>query len=130
MTKNEPAATLNLQATVMTTEREFALTMELRDFEAFTTFLSEDATFFTGESVLRGKLEVANAWEPYFNGDIPPFAWEPKQVEVLRSGDLAHSSGPVFDEYGNHIANFASVWRLESDGCWRIVFDKGNPVPQ
>ena len=55
-----------------------------------------------------------------------PFRWEPAQVEVLDSGALALSSGPVFDPAGTEVATFTSVWRRESPGVWRIVFDKGN----
>jgi hypothetical protein len=49
-------------------------------------------------------------------------------VEVLDSGTLALSSGPVRDAEGNLIGTFMSVWRHEGPGAWRIVFDKGNPV--
>ena len=54
-----------------------------------------------------------------------PFSWEPEVVEVLPSGTLAHSSGPVKDPQGTVVATFNSVWRLEADGRWRVVFDKG-----
>jgi hypothetical protein len=49
-------------------------------------------------------------------------------VEVLDSGDLALSSGPVRDASGKLIATFTSIWRREAPATWRIVFDKGNPV--
>ncbi len=38
------------------------------------------------------------------------------------------SNGPVLDAAGNLVAHFNSIWRLEKDGRWRIVFDLGNPV--
>ena len=44
---------------VKETERRFAETMELRDFEGFKSYLSEEAVFFSGSRVLRGKQEVA-----------------------------------------------------------------------
>jgi hypothetical protein len=47
-------------------------------------------------------------------------------VEVLASGELALSSGPVRDPQGKLIARFNSVWRQESPGLWRIVLDMGN----
>jgi hypothetical protein len=46
---------------------------------------------------------------------------------VVDSGKLAHSSGPVIDPDGKVIGMFNSIWRLESDGHWRVVFDKGCP---
>jgi hypothetical protein len=47
---------------------------------------------------------------------------------VLDSGTLALSSGPVRDASGKHFANFQSIWRQESPGVWRVVFDRGERV--
>jgi hypothetical protein len=38
------------------------------------------------------------------------------------------SSGPVRDPAGHQIGTFNSIWRLERDGRWRVVFDKGCEV--
>ena len=111
---------------VIKTEQAFAATMAERDHAAFTSFLSSEAIFFAGESPLRGKQAVADAWAPYFEGPDAPFSWEPKTVEVLESGTLALSSGPVYDPGGNIVATFQSVWRREADGSWKIIFDKGS----
>lgn len=58
----------------------------------------------------------------------PPFSWEPDVVEVLESGTLALSSGPVLDPAGKLIGRFNSIWRREAPGVWRIVFDRGSEV--
>jgi len=112
--------------TVEDTERAFAGTMAQRDFEKFKSFLSEEAVFFSGETVLRGKQQVADAWEAYFKEPQAPFSWEPESVEVLDSGTLAWSTGPVYDSEGKVIATFNSVWQLDASDQWRIIFDKGN----
>ena len=111
---------------VRDTERAFAQTMADRDHEAFTQFLSNEAIFFDDGEPLRGKQQVAEAWKAYFEQPEAPFSWAPERVEVLESGTLAHSSGPVYDPAGKRIATFNSIWRLEPDGRWRIVFDKGS----
>ena len=101
--------------------------MAERDFAAFVAHLSDEAVFFSARGVLRGKAAVAAGWKPYYEGPDAPFAWQPESVEVLDSGTLAHSSGPVFAPDGKRFATFNSVWRREADGRWRIVFDKGYP---
>jgi ketosteroid isomerase-like protein len=116
-----------LQQQVADRERAFAQTMADRDHAAFTALLSEEAVFFGSGGVLRGKEEVARGWQPLFEGPGAPFSWEPEEVEVLESGTLAYSSGPVYDPQGVRVGTFNSVWRLHSDGGWRIVFDKGCP---
>lgn len=126
-----PAASpdpVELQRQVADTERAFAKSMADRDHAAFAAFLSDEAVFFSGPKVLHGKLQVAAAWKRFYQGPTAPFSWQPEQVEVLPSGTLAISSGPVRDAGGKLIATFSSIWRLEAPGVWRIVFDKGNEV--
>ncbi|TWI44071.1 ketosteroid isomerase-like protein [Pseudoduganella flava] len=117
-----------LRRQVIATERAFAASMANRDFDAFKTFLSDEAIFYAGNGILRGKEAVADAWKPFFDGAEAPFSWAPDRVSVLTSGTLAHSSGPVKDPAGQVTGRFNSVWRQEGQGRWRIVFDKGEDV--
>ena len=120
--------TAELQRQVADTERAFAKTMADRSFAAFQTFLSVDTIFFNGPKALRGKQAVADAWKPFYEKPDAPFSWKPEQVEVLESGALALSTGPVFDPKGKNVATYTSIWRMEAPGVWRIIFDKGNDV--
>jgi hypothetical protein len=63
-----------------------------------------------------------------FDGSTAPFSWKPGQVEVLDSGTLALSSGPVLDPSARQTGTFNSIWRREASGEWKVVFDKGCPV--
>ncbi|HKS54772.1 MAG TPA: nuclear transport factor 2 family protein [Steroidobacteraceae bacterium] len=108
-------------------ENAFAATMAARDHKAFATFIAEDSVFF-GSKVLRGKAAVVEGWKRLYEKPDAPFSWRSEDVQVLESGQLAHSSGPVFDPQGEHVGTFNSVWRRESDGKWKVVFDKGCDV--
>lgn len=126
-----PAPTNDLtvaQAAVLAAERAFARTMADRDHAAFTGFLAEEAVFFSGEQATRGRAAVAASWARLYEGAEAPFSWEPDQVQVLDSGTLALSTGPVRDPTGKVIARFNSIWRREAPGVWKVVFDKGSPV--
>ncbi len=116
-----------LQRQVFDAERSFARSMADRDHAAFTGWLSQQAVFFGGGQVLRGKAAVAAGWKSYFESAAAPFSWEPDQVEVLADGGLALSTGPVRNPAGLVIARFNSIWRQEAPGVWRVVFDKGQP---
>jgi ketosteroid isomerase-like protein len=120
-----PPVDQELAAQVRAAEEAFAQTMADRDLEAFGTFVSEEAVFFGSTGALRGREAVVEGWRPLFQEEEAPFSWAPEVVEVLESGTLAHSSGPVRDPEGNVVATFSSVWRLEADGKWRVIFDKG-----
>lgn len=117
-----------LKKHVADTERAFAATMKERDHAAFQRFLSDEAIFHGTHDVHVGKAAVAAAWKPMYEGKQAPFSWEPDSVEVLASGTLASSSGPVYSPDGKVIGRFNSIWRLEPSGQWKIVFDKGSPV--
>jgi ketosteroid isomerase-like protein len=116
-----------LQAQVRARERAFAKTMADRDHAAFQTFLADEAVFFGPAGATHGKAAVAAEWKPLFEKPAAPFSWEPETVEVLASGTLALSSGPVKRPDGTSTSAFNSIWRRDKDGAWRVVFDKGCP---
>lgn len=109
-------------------ERGFAKTMADRDYAAFQRFLADETIFFSGKTPLRGRQAVAEDWKRYYERPESPFSWEPEMVQVLDSGTLAISYGPVRDPSGKHFANFQSIWRLEAPGVWRVIFDRGDRV--
>jgi ketosteroid isomerase-like protein len=115
----------DLARQVRAAETAFAQSMADRDLAAFEAHVAGEAVFFGGKGPLRGKDAVVAAWKRFFEGPDAPFSWEPETVEVLDSGTLALSSGHVRDPQGKPIGVFNSVWRLESDGKWRVIFDKG-----
>lgn len=115
------------QSEVFAAERAFARSMAERDFAAFGRHVAGDAVFFGQGTVQRGREAVLAAWRPFFEGALPPFSWEPDQVEVLGTGVLALSTGPVRNPAGQVVARFNSIWRREADGRWLVVFDKGSP---
>lgn len=117
-----------LKAQVEAVERAFARSMAERDHAAFAALLSEQAVFFDGRQVLRGKAAVAAGWKPLFEGPTAPFSWAPDQVQVLADGTLALSTGPVRNAAGVVSGRFNSIWRQEAPGVWRVVFDKGQPA--
>jgi len=119
----------DLKKQVQDTERAFAATMQARDLAAFGRFISDEAVFFSGVKPLRGRTAIVEAWRPYYEGEKPPFSWEPEQVEVVDSGTLAYSGGPVIDPSGKVVGRFNSIWRLEAPGQWKIVFDRGEAPP-
>ncbi len=82
-------------------ENGFAATMAKRDHKAFATFIAEDAVFFGGENTaFRGKKAVVDSWKGLYEKPDAPFSWRSESVEVIDSGKLAHSSGPVFNREG------------------------------
>ena len=93
----------------------------------------DDARFVGGAGVKRGPVEIAASWSVFFEDAGPTIKWRPQFVEVLEEGRLALTPGPYrmidTDTDGNEIerwGTFNSVWRKQSDGTWRVVFDAGS----
>jgi ketosteroid isomerase-like protein len=112
----------------------FSQAAEKQDMDAFRSFIDSDARFVSS-SVLRGVDDIATAWSVFFGPDSPSIKWRPQIIEVLEDGELALSRGPyriqAKDADGNEVeewGTFNSVWRLQDDGHWRVVFDAGNPA--
>lgn len=118
------------QAQVREVECSFAASMAQRDLAAFERHLAEPALFFNGPQGLQGKPAVVTAWKPFFDGPDAPFSWEPDQVSVVGDGSLGYSTGLVRSPKGDLIGRFASVWRQEAPGRWRIIIDRGVPLSE
>jgi ketosteroid isomerase-like protein len=114
-----------LAVQVRVAEQALADAMARRDLDAFAALVADEAVFFGAKDIQRGKAAVIAAWKPLFDGARAPFSWQPATVEVLESGTLAHSSGPVRNPEGRDTGTFNSIWRRDRDGQWRVVFDKG-----
>ena len=114
---------------VWAAEVAFARTMADRDVRGFAEFIADEAVFFAGTTPLHGRAKVVEGWAAFFTDKEAPFSWAPDQVEVLDSGTLALSTGVVLDPSGKPVARFNSIWRLEGPNQWRVVFDKGSPLP-
>jgi ketosteroid isomerase-like protein len=117
----------DLAEQVRRAEIGFAKTMADRDHKAFIAYLANDAVFVSPAKVLRGAKEVGEGWKRFYEGKAAPFSWEPDQVQVLDSGNLALSSGPVRDPSGKRIGTFNSIWRKEPGGEWKVAIDHGCP---
>jgi ketosteroid isomerase-like protein len=116
----------DLKRQVMESERAFAAAMQARDFQAFGHYIADEAIFFGPAGPLRGKPAITRAWRAFFDKPQAPFRWEPEEVEVVQSGTLAYSGGPIYNAAGERIGRFNSIWRLEAPGKWRVVFDRGS----
>ncbi len=117
------------QAQVREAECGFAASMAKRDLPVFERHLAEPALFFGGgQQILEGRAAVMAAWKPFFEGAQAPFSWEPDQIALVGDGSLGYSTGLVRDPKGELIGRFASVWRQEAPGRWRIIIDRGVPL--
>jgi len=113
-------------------ERDFALMAETRGIaEAFIHYAAEDAVVMRNDRLIMGRQKL----EEYFGQSttqIPDekLSWKPDFVDVSASGDLAYTYGQYTYSYTDSTGNpvehrgvFHTVWKRQSDGSWRFVWD-------
>jgi len=95
--------------------------------KAFTTYAAEDAVLMRSNKLIKG---IKNIEEHYKNQTSKGLDWAPDFVDVAASGDLGYTYGKYtysyIDSTGNTAENkgiFHTVWKRQSDGTWRFVWD-------
>jgi ketosteroid isomerase-like protein len=112
------------------TERAFVRRAQETNWrDAFLEYFAEDIKGFEGEDV-KARLRSRPA---------PPkeleFWWEPRYGDIAASGDLGWLTGPVRTRLpqvnnGNpDFSNYASVWRRQADGTYKVIEDVGVSTP-
>jgi ketosteroid isomerase-like protein len=92
---------------------------------AFVANLADDAIVFRPRPVPGLKLYRDRSSVPGY------LSWGPAYAFVSSSGDLGYTTGPYElrkEKASDPIAgrgHFVSVWRLQKDGAWKVVFDGG-----
>jgi len=117
-------------------ELSFAASVASKDWQSFGNHVGEEAIFFAGRS-LQGKEAILEAWSVYFQEEAPRLEWEPKISIVQEGGKLGFSRGPytltLKGEDGtlqSRAGEFISIWELQEDGSWQVIFDTGCPACQ
>lgn len=100
---------------------------------AFVEFAAEDAVMYrNGMEPVTGRDAIARLLES--EGDVS-LVWEPLTADIAASGDLGYTRGsftfmtaPAEDgtpPKGPFTGYYVSIWKKQSDGTWKWVFDSG-----
>ena len=129
-----PAPALSeAECAVFARELGFAQSVADHDARAFADHVATDAAFDAGSPrPLHGRDAVVKGWAPIVAGQDVRLEWYPARTTV--AGGLAWSTGPALIERlapgatpRYLLGQFRSVWRLDADGAWRVLFDDGAP---
>ncbi len=99
--------------------------------QAFVYFAADDAIILRNEKLIQGKKSIGELYEKNnASSDHTSLTWKPDFVDVSAAGDLGYTYGKyVFsstDSLGNTSSSegiFHTVWKKQSDGNWRFVWD-------
>jgi ketosteroid isomerase-like protein len=117
---------------IVDTEKEFA-EMALKEGipKAFLTYAAEDVVLMRNNSLIIGKESLQESYKnkESESGNVS-LSWKPDFVDVASSGDLGYTYGKYVYTTTDSIGNakvvegiFHTVWKRQSDGKWRFVWD-------
>jgi ketosteroid isomerase-like protein len=116
------------------TERAFASrAKEVGWKQAFLEYFSESAIGYNGKDIGPAKEQVRENPDPPKDHQL---LWEPRYGDIARSGELGYLTGPsrnILPSRNNGQPRhgvYASVWKRERDGTFRVVMDVGIPTPR
>ena len=117
-------------------DRDFAVETGSRGSEGWASFFEEEgAVVRAGVGEIRGRDAVRRSVS-YLDDPTFSLSWDPARAELSEDGTMGFTTGPYethfLDDEGKESAGrgvYVSVWRLQSDGTWKIMMDLGNPGP-
>ena len=115
------------------TERAFAARAKVVGWkQSFLEYFADTATGFDGENAGSAKDQIGGLPDPPKDMQL---LWEPRYGDVAASGELGYLTGPSTNvnparnngmpRYGN----YASVWKRQGDGRYKVVMDVGVTTP-
>ena len=118
----------------MDSERAFAKrALEVGWKQAFLDYFSESAVGYNGEEIGSAKEQIRANPDPPKDHQL---LWDPRYGDVARSGEWATSparrgtSCPPATTASRAMGVYASVWKRERDGTFRVVMDVGTTTPR
>jgi ketosteroid isomerase-like protein len=116
-------------------ERAFAQrAQEVSVQQAFIEFFADDAVSFQSGTPASAQAEMRKRPVQPRDPNVL-FRWEPRYGDVAASGELGWLTGPVrsgrrdaADEKVRH-GNYASIWKRQRDGRFKVIIDLGSDPP-
>ena len=136
-----PAQGIDLPGTaaeIVKADTDFAKSVADKNRERFLSLIADAATFNGGSpNELKGRDAIMKGWNDFFTADGPTLTWAPTKGEVIGAGDIGYTTGrSVLRSKGadgkptERIGQYVTVWKKQSDGSWKVIFDTGSNIPQ
>lgn len=113
------------------TERAFAAkALAVGWKQAFLEYFADEAVGFQAGAVGLAKDQIAQAPDPPKDSAL---IWEPRYGDIASSGEMGYLTGPVLSKAPgrpDRHQTYASVWKRQRNGTFKVILDVGVPTPQ
>jgi ketosteroid isomerase-like protein len=118
---------------MMRTEQRFAARALVVGWkQAFLEYFADNAVAFNGDQTEPAKEQFRRQPDPPKDRRL---MWEPRYGDIAASGDIGYLTGPVRrlvpgQNNGQPFHSiYASVWKRQPDGSFKVIMDMGVPTP-
>jgi ketosteroid isomerase-like protein len=124
------------RAALIKAEADFEKARAERGLEGWLSYFADDAANVNpGQPIVMGKAEMRKRLEKEWNPDLK-LTWKPAKADVAASRDLGYTFGTWeltgASRSGDAVhltGKYATVWKKQPDGSWKVVLDLGNVDP-
>jgi ketosteroid isomerase-like protein len=117
-------------------EADFQKTAAEHGSQGYMSYYADDAAEVpNGESIIQGKANIAKTMG-FLDDKNNHLTWTPIYADMSASGDLGYTYGTyefrAKDKAGKDVVEhgkYASIWKKQKDGSWKVVMDMGNSGP-
>jgi ketosteroid isomerase-like protein len=114
-------------------EADFMKATQEKGSQGYLSFYADDATELPdGANMIRGKAAIAKTMG-FLDDKNNHLSWAPVYEDMSASGDLGYTFGTYEfrskDKDGKPViesGKYASIWKKQKDGSWKVVMDMGN----
>ena len=117
-------------------EAEFMKAAAEKGSQGYMSYYADDAVELpNGENMLQGKEAIAKTMG-FLDQKDNSLTWKPVHADMSASGDLGFTYGTYEfrskDKDGKPTVSYgkyATIWKKQKDGSWKVVMDMGNSSP-
>lgn len=125
-----------LQRQLMETDRAFAQATADRGAVGWASYFAAEGTMIAGSRSWTGPEQIKEVMAPFFSAPGNLLEWEPTKADVAADGGMGYTvgtyrrttAGPQGPAVGT--GSYLTVWKLQSDGSWKVAADLGSPDPE
>ena len=122
-------------AVLLQADRDFSDAVSRGGSTAWVSWFAEDGRMVQpGVGLIQGRSAIG-AQMAGLDDPAASLVWRPDYADIAASGDLGWTTGTFVSESsgpdGQAVrgeGRYVSIWRLQSDGSWKVVMDLGNPT--
>ena len=122
------------EAALRASDIEWSKAAAARDLERSISYTTDDSVMLAPNTpAVSGKEAVRKSWSDMLALPGIVLIWQPKNVEVAKSGDIGYTRGTyemtVNDAKGNPNTDrgkYLAIWKKQPDGVWKCGVDMFN----